>query len=233
MDMSKQTTIAVLTVGGIALIALALVFWTGEPKGAAPSSTTSTPTGSSSHTNMPTSRDRNDPKAPHQDPLPSSSGTSAATAGHAPSSRPSHPHDDTAPPPIKDSATVANQAPSSPAEESQPDAGPTGVDGGGGKPSGTIPRETVQEGIQTMKPAVKTCYEAMLKTFPEAEGVVKLQFNIVASDGVGHVDLESVMDTSTLVEQDLNDCLIEELRKVEFPAPEGGEVKVTYPFRFS
>ena len=61
-----------------------------------------------------------------------------------------------------------------------------------------------------------------------------LSFEIVAADGTGHVDLEAVAPDSSLHEQELHQCMLDELRTLEFPAPDGdGSVKVTYPFRFA
>lgn len=103
------------------------------------------------------------------------------------------------------------------------------------KPSGTLDREQIQEVVGQMKPSVKGCYNQLLKVFPQADGTVKLSFTIVAEDGVSHVDMEQAMDSSTLQEGEMHECMIGALREQDFPLPQGGDgsVKVTYPFNFT
>jgi hypothetical protein len=101
-------------------------------------------------------------------------------------------------------------------------------------PKAFLDKDEIKTVIQSMVPAVKKCYEATLVDFPDAEGQVNLSFTIVGADNKGRVDVEEIAEESTLQETKLNECLIENLRNLEFPVPEGdGEVKVRYPFRFS
>lgn len=111
---------------------------------------------------------------------------------------------------------------------------PQGEDSGRDEaPQGKMSREAIMETITDMTPAVKGCYETLLKEFPEADGKILLKFTIVNDEGVGRVDLEEVDDSSALYDKELNECMIEALRDLEFPAPEGGEVNVSYPFSFA
>ena len=110
------------------------------------------------------------------------------------------------------------------------DNAPDAADGPAPSPS----RETIQQGIATMKPAVKTCYEELLKEFPEADGRVLLQFAIVGDGDEGRIDLEEISgEKSTLLDQRMHDCVLDGLREVSFPAPTTGQVRVSYPFDFS
>lgn len=101
--------------------------------------------------------------------------------------------------------------------------------------SASLGREEIQEVIADMKPRVKACYDELIEAFPEADGVVKLSFTIVASQGTSHIDLEEVAPDSTLFDARLHQCLIDALREQAFPLPdvEDGSVRVNYPFRFT
>lgn len=105
---------------------------------------------------------------------------------------------------------------------------------GAEKPA-SLGKAEIKEVISKMKPRVKTCYEETLKTFPEADGDIKLSFTIVASDGKSHIDLEEVSPESTLFDTQLHQCLLDALREQEFPLPdvEDGIVRVNYPFHFN
>jgi hypothetical protein len=94
-------------------------------------------------------------------------------------------------------------------------------------------REEITQTISLMGPEVKKCYEKLLEAFPEADGRITLKFTVVDSDGVGRVDLEDIDEDSSLNEKTLNECIIENLRNLEFPAPEGGDVQISYPFSFA
>ena len=102
-------------------------------------------------------------------------------------------------------------------------------------PTGTLEREAITEVISKMRPAVKGCYEELLGAFPDASGVIRLSFTIVAVEGVSHIDLEQASPDSTLYDETLQQCLLDALRSQQFPLPQGGDgsVKVTYPFRFA
>ncbi len=160
----------------------------------------------------------NDAKAPTQPPDDAQK-TGAAATDAAPGDKPAvaapvAPHNN----PAADAAKAADK----PSQDNKK--------GGGGRMS----KDDIKSVIGDMKPGVKTCYETLLKSFPDADGTIKLKFAIVNADGVGRVDLEKVAEDSSLYDKELNECLIEQLRNLEFPAPEGdSEVNVTYPFRFA
>ena len=224
---------AVLVVGGVvvgALVALALVAFMGNE---AP------PEARKPEVSERGVKERRAPLPPGDPTAHPTRRRSPTTPGAAPPEAAPNPRDGATPPKIGDGPTPeAGEGSEAGGEAGGLDAAVAGGDAGappdaGAEPPGTMSKETVMEGIATMRPAVKECYEKILEEFPDAEGTVKLSFTIVGSEGQGHVDLEKVLESSTLYEEDLHDCLIQELRNVEFPTPEGGgEVKVTYPFRF-
>lgn len=99
---------------------------------------------------------------------------------------------------------------------------------------GTLDRDVIRQGIQSIRPTVEKCYHATLKDFPEAEGTIVLGFTIAAEDGIGRVELaEPDQDTSTLIDTVLHDCMTDAVGAVEFPAPQDGKVNVRYPFKFA
>lgn len=138
--------------------------------------------------------------------------------------RPDAPGDST-----RDSLVDAGAEPVQPAEKA--DTGQSTRDAASAE--GFLSRDEIKDVIGSMKPAVKVCYDKMLKDFPDADGKIILNFTIVGDGDTGRVDLEKVADDSTLQETRLNECLIEALRNLEFPVPDGdGEVTVRYPFAF-
>lgn len=132
----------------------------------------------------------------------------------------------------------AGQGAKLPQDAGSPDAaGPLDSASGGAvktPPTGQLSKETIREGISTMKPAVKRCYEELLREFPEADGRITMKFAIVGHEGEGRIDLEKIdEDKSSLFDRKLNQCVLDGLREVSFPAPADGAVNVTYPFKFS
>jgi hypothetical protein len=97
---------------------------------------------------------------------------------------------------------------------------------------GELDKETIRQGIRSVMPGIKTCYEQGLERDPQLRGKVVVKFIIRTKDGKGRVD-EAEIDpeagdfNAPLVEQ----CILNTLATVEFPAPQGnGEVRVSYPF---
>jgi len=101
-------------------------------------------------------------------------------------------------------------------------------------PSGTLDKATIQEGIKTLRPILRVCYEGLLEEFPSAAGKVTLSFRIAAENEEGRVELSELdSEKTTLFDEKLHDCMMESIGDAKFPAPEGGGVvSVTYPFVF-
>lgn len=76
---------------------------------------------------------------------------------------------------------------------------------------------------------VRYCHEASMLSNPKLEGKLVLQFGISPR---GVVEVVSVQST-TLPERKLGDCVIARLKTWQFPRPKGGiHVSVSYPFIF-
>lgn len=104
----------------------------------------------------------------------------------------------------------------------------------GAEKLGTLDRDVIRQGIQSIRPMVERCYHETLRDFPEAEGTIVLGFTIAAEEGIGRVELaEPDQDTSTLIDTVLHDCMTDAVGAVEFPAPQDGKVNVRYPFKFA
>lgn len=74
----------------------------------------------------------------------------------------------------------------------------------------------------------KHCYEKALAQDPTLEGKVTLTFTIDASGKVS----EAGVGTSTLGDAEVEKCMVNRLKKMRFPEPEAGSLKVSYPIVF-
>jgi len=95
---------------------------------------------------------------------------------------------------------------------------------------GSLSKETIRRTIQRHLNEVRFCYENGLSKDPQLAGRLAIQFLISPSGVVQHA---SVHD-STLPSKGVADCVRQAMRRVSFPAPDGGGyVQVTYPFSFA
>ena len=80
---------------------------------------------------------------------------------------------------------------------------------------------------------VELCYEEALEEVPGLEGLIKAKFTIKGVDGIGKAIKASIKDAD-FDDVPLEDCNLDAVESVEFPAPEGGGIViVSYPFQFS
>lgn len=103
-------------------------------------------------------------------------------------------------------------------------------------PSGTLDKETIKQGIESIRPLVKACYEESLEEFPDAAGRVTVGFRVIGEEGEGRVELAELdEEKTTLFDERLHDCMMQQIGDATFDAPpeEGGVVNVTYPFSFA
>jgi len=92
---------------------------------------------------------------------------------------------------------------------------------------GSLDKEAIRRIIRRHVPAVKTCYEAVMGPPPYAQGRVVTRFAIDREGKVRH----SCLVTSTLDSPAGERCIVDELLRWGFPAPNGGGwVVVDYPF---
>jgi hypothetical protein len=101
--------------------------------------------------------------------------------------------------------------------------------------AGSLSREYIQAQIAEIVPLVMECYEMELAQAPSLAGNLKVRFKIIGDEEYGGLVVESqILKESSLVDQaGLVECVRETMYALRLHAPEGGgEVTVTYPFKF-
>jgi TonB family protein len=94
---------------------------------------------------------------------------------------------------------------------------------------GSLDREIIRRIIRRHINEVKFCYESELTKNPTLAGRVSIQFTI---SGDGQV-VASVLQSSSMGNARVESCVVQAVRRWEFPKPErGGIVIVSYPFSF-
>ena len=91
---------------------------------------------------------------------------------------------------------------------------------------GSLDKELIRRIIRRHINEVKFCYERELTRTPNMEGRVMVNFTIGPTGGV----VASIVQSSTLGNPVVEQCIAGALRRWEFPRPQGGIVVVTYPF---
>jgi len=92
---------------------------------------------------------------------------------------------------------------------------------------GNMDKEIIRRIVRRHINEVRTCYEQQLAREPRLRGRVVVQFTIAATGTV----LASVMQSSTLASPSVETCVVNAVKRWEFPYPLGGGlVIVTYPF---
>ena len=122
-------------------------------------------------------------------------------------------------------------APETAAPLDPPDAKPVepGITSTNAPTRGKLPKAVIDEKLKSVGPAIQACYERGLKTKPGLHGSVDINF-VVAPDGkVAHADTSDADDA--LDDAPTVDCILSELKKLEFPAPSGGRVFINYPLK--
>jgi TonB family protein len=106
---------------------------------------------------------------------------------------------------------------------------PEVVPGIGEVKGGIIDKEIVRRIVRRHINEVRYCYEQGLTRHPGLGGRIVVQFMI---SGKGQV-LSSVMQSTTISDVAVQSCVVQAVRRWEFPAPSGGGlVQVSYPFQF-
>jgi hypothetical protein len=102
-------------------------------------------------------------------------------------------------------------------------------DAGGKKVTGELPKEVVARVMYGARAALRLCYEGELPSDPKLKGSLRVDFEIGPSGAVQNQKLEE----STLHNARVEQCVLKNLAKVEFPRPPKGEaVPVSFPFTF-
>ena len=95
---------------------------------------------------------------------------------------------------------------------------------------GTLDKEIIRRVVRRHLNEVKYCYQQALTRRPTLEGRLVTQFTIAATGQV----LAAVVQSSTLREVSVEACVVNAVKRWEFPAPDrGGLAMVSYPFTFA
>ena len=101
---------------------------------------------------------------------------------------------------------------------------------GSPKVSARYDREAVRKVIRRKKAAIRVCYEKEREENPELGGKIVLAFVIMANGSVA----KPTVKANTMPNPAVGECIAKEARKWRFPEPpDGGIVRVSYPFLFS
>ncbi|MDQ3262405.1 MAG: AgmX/PglI C-terminal domain-containing protein, partial [Myxococcota bacterium] len=95
--------------------------------------------------------------------------------------------------------------------------------------AGSIDRDAVAKVINSHLHEVSSCYERALLTTPGLAGKVQLEWTIGSAGKVTTVRTKN----STLRSSAVEGCILNALKKWEFPRPRGGSVIISYPFLFN
>ncbi len=94
---------------------------------------------------------------------------------------------------------------------------------------GHLAPAVIQRVVRAAFGDLRRCYEDGLRASPNLVGRVTVKLVI---DTDGHVAFAKA-ETSDLPDRRVVDCVVDRIRKVQFPSPEGGTVTVVYPIVFS
>lgn len=101
------------------------------------------------------------------------------------------------------------------------------VTAGSATAAGSLDRDVIHRVVRSNLSRVKQCYQLELAGAPTLRAKATVQFVIGTS---GHVSSASVVRPSGVTS--LDQCLVDVAKRMRFPAPKGGVVKVSYPFVF-
>ena len=105
------------------------------------------------------------------------------------------------------------------------------ADLGVGSPTrvGPLSKEEISRTLKRNLPLIRSCYAAALERQRETQGEVAVRFTIGPTGEVISADLAA----QTVRDERLAACVVGIVTALRFPKPRGGgQVVVTYPFRF-
>ena len=99
-----------------------------------------------------------------------------------------------------------------------------------GKPrvNGYLSPEQINRVVRANQAAVRYCYETEVQRQPNLKGRVEISWRIGLTGTVS----TSRVASSSLKNSRVEGCIVRQVRRWRFPKPDGGEVRVTYPFIF-
>jgi hypothetical protein len=145
-----------------------------------------------------------------------------------PPAAPEQPPAEELPAPLPPEETPPPEEPAAPPAEAKPVE--PGITSTSGAPKrGTLPKAVIDEKLKSAQPGIQACYERGLKAKPDLRGVVNINFVVSPEGKVAHAEALEVDDA--LSDAATVDCILGEIRKLEFPEPSGGRVFLNYPLK--
>ena len=95
-------------------------------------------------------------------------------------------------------------------------------------PRGSLPPEVIQGTVRSSYAKIRECYDAGLARNPDLNGALQIRF-VIDSEGMVQI---LVLESATLPDDQVNQCVVEVFSSLQFPKPEGGFVNVVYPLKF-
>lgn len=95
--------------------------------------------------------------------------------------------------------------------------------------TGTLPPEAIREVVGAHLREIRQCYENVLATNPGLAGSVEIRFMIGATGSVTHAGVSQAQ----ALHDEVDSCIVGVFMQMQFPAPDGGPMFVTYPFTFA
>jgi hypothetical protein len=141
----------------------------------------------------------------------------------APASPP--PSQEPAPLPPEETPSPEPEAPRA-REEKPPEPGITAT---GAPTRGKLPKAIIDAKLSEAQPGILSCYERALKTKPDLHGMVTIDFVVSPEGKVVHA--EAASEDEPGLDDATTSCILAELRKLEFPPPQGGRVFIHYPLK--
>ncbi|MBW2260704.1 MAG: TonB family protein [Deltaproteobacteria bacterium] len=106
---------------------------------------------------------------------------------------------------------------------------PPGDEGDAEEPTGMLEASSIKDVMKSSTNAFRFCYEKSLEKDPLLQGKVTIKFVIGTKGKVTKAEVAS----STLDNAEVETCLVNRVKKLKFPEPEGGVVAVSYPLVFT
>jgi len=103
---------------------------------------------------------------------------------------------------------------------------------GGARPlvRGSLDKEVIRSVIRSHLNEIRSCYESELSKNPDLLGRISVQFTVAFTGDV----IASSLQSSTMDNASVEDCVVRTVRQWKFPKPMGGGIViVSYPFNFT
>jgi hypothetical protein len=97
---------------------------------------------------------------------------------------------------------------------------------------GTLSKKQIADVVMRNKDAIRYCYESQLMRFPTLRGKVLTDFIIELDGTVKTAKIAQHTLTQAEAVHNVVGCIIRFIQRWKFPKPEGGKVRVLYPFTF-